>query len=78
LNATEKIITELEARWPRWQCWVVIKVVGGTTWCARPWEDPVPARVLNAGSPAELEEYLTEADAGLPGPSRDQPMPGGL
>jgi hypothetical protein len=59
LTATE-IIRKLEADWPRWQVWVVNRVVGGPVWCARLWDDE--SRVLNAGTPDELVEYLTEQE----------------
>ena len=63
MNATDEIIIGLEARWPRWQVWVVRRVVGPPTWCARTWDDY--SRVLNASSADELERYLKEADSQL-------------
>lgn len=57
--AQREIIIRLEADWPRWQIWVVNRVVGGPVWCARLWDDH--QRLLHAGSPDELEEYLQEA-----------------
>ena len=59
-NPTNAIVARLEEDWPRWQIWVVHKAVGGTTWCARRWDDE--KHVLNAGSPDELVERL-EAEA---------------
>ncbi len=55
-----EIITKLEAEYPLWQVWVVHRVIGGPVWCARRWDDE--KRVLNAGSPEDLAEYL-EAEA---------------
>jgi hypothetical protein len=41
--------------------WTVHRLIGGTTWCARLRDDH--KRVLNAGSPEHLSEYLEdEAD----------------
>jgi hypothetical protein len=59
-NPTDAIIAELEHEWPKWQVWVVQRVVGGPVWCARRWDNE--QHVLNAGSPEELAEYL-EAEA---------------
>jgi hypothetical protein len=58
-NRTDEIVAALECDWPRWQIWVIHKAVGGTIWCARRWD--AEERVLNAGSPDELAEYLAEA-----------------
>jgi len=55
-NPTNAIVARLEADWPRWQIWVVHRVVGGPVWCARRWDDE--RRVLNAGSADELTEML--------------------
>jgi hypothetical protein len=54
-NAINDEIKRLEADWPRWQVWVVHRVVGGPVW-----DDE--KRVLNAYSADELAEYL-EAEA---------------
>lgn len=59
MTGTEAIVAALEADWPRWQVWVVHRVVGGTVWCARRWDDE--RQVLNAASPDELVQYLEEA-----------------
>jgi hypothetical protein len=56
----EAIVARLEADFPDWQCWYVPLALGGTTWCARRWDDE--KRVLNADSPDELVERL-EAEA---------------
>jgi hypothetical protein len=58
-----EIIRKLEADWPRWQVWVVNRVVGGPVWCARRWDDE--RQVLNAGSPEELVGYLKDEAGGL-------------
>ncbi|HUY51692.1 MAG TPA: hypothetical protein VMV92_39325 [Streptosporangiaceae bacterium] len=55
---TNEIIKHLEADWPRWQIWVVHRVVGGPVWCARRWDDE--KQVLNAASARELVEYLEQ------------------
>ena len=57
-NPTDEKIAELERDWPHWQVWVVHRVIGGPVWCARRWDDE--RRVLNAGSPEELMQYLEE------------------
>ena len=57
-NPTNAIVARLEADWPRWQIWTVPSAVGGTTWCARRWDDE--RQVLNADSPEELVELLEE------------------
>jgi hypothetical protein len=62
VTGTEAIVAAMEREWPRWQVWTVHKVVGGTTWCARRWDDET--QVLNAGSADELVERLVEAAAG--------------
>ena len=56
---TNEIISRLEADWPRWQIWIVQRVVGGPVWCARRWDDE--KQLLNAGSAHELVECLEEA-----------------
>jgi hypothetical protein len=61
-NPANKIVAALEREWPRWQCWVVNRVVGGPVWCARRWDDH--GQVLNAGSATELAERLEETAAG--------------
>jgi len=65
VTADDSALAQLQADWPRWQIWVVPRVVSGPVWCARRHEDrdAVPARVLNAGSAAELAEYLEEASS---------------
>lgn len=55
-NPTDETVAALATDWPRWQVWVVHRVVGGPVWCARRWDDE--KRVLNAGSADELVEYL--------------------
>jgi hypothetical protein len=62
-NPTDEIVKRLEVDWPRWQIWVVNRVVGGPVWCARRWDDH--GQVLNAGSADELAECLEEAAAGI-------------
>ena len=64
-NATDEIIKRLEADWPKWQVWVVLRVGGGPVWCARRWDGT--GAVLNAYTPDELTGYLEEAAAqGVP------------
>ncbi len=62
MNQFEAIVAELEREWPDWQFWYVPRAVGGTIWCARRWDGT--GRVLNAGSPAELAEYLAAEETG--------------
>ena len=65
MTATEQALTELKARFGAcWQIWYVPHALdGGLTWCARRW-DADYRHNLHAHTPAELEEYLTEAEAG--------------
>lgn len=58
-NPNESGLAQLSADWPRWQIWIVHRVIGGPVWCARRHDDH--KKVLNAGSAAELAEYLEEA-----------------
>ncbi len=58
-DPTNAIVARLESDWPRWQIWTVRRAVGGTTWCARRWDDE--RQVLNADCPEELVELLEEA-----------------
>lgn len=60
-NANDEMITRLEHEWPRWQVWVVHRAYGGPVWCARRWDGE--GGTLNAHTPAELAEYLGEAEA---------------
>jgi hypothetical protein len=62
MNQFQKIVADLEADWPKWQIWFVPRAVGGTVWCARRWDGQ--GRVLNAGSPDELAEYLAAKGTG--------------
>jgi hypothetical protein len=59
-HPTDQALTALRADWPAWEIWYVPLAVGGMTWCARR-HDP-HRRILNAHSPAELQEHL-EAEA---------------
>jgi hypothetical protein len=59
-NRTNEIVAALERQFPLWQVWVVHRVMGGPVWCARRHDDH--RRILNAHSPAELQDYL-EAEA---------------
>ena len=58
-NPTDAKIAELQANWPRWQFWMVWRVVGGPVWCARRRDDH--KRVINAASAGHLAEYLEDA-----------------
>ena len=64
MTTTEQALAEFKARFgARWQIWYVPHALdGGVTWCARRW-DADYRHNLNAHTPAELEEYLTEAEA---------------
>jgi len=61
-NPTDATVAKLEADWPDWQVWVVFRAIGGTTWCARRWDNE--RQVLNADSPDELVEFLHKAASG--------------
>jgi hypothetical protein len=62
MNQFDALVSQLEASWPKWQVWYVPRAVGGTIWCARRWDGT--GRVLNAGSPDELAEYLAAEETG--------------
>jgi len=55
-NPNDDALARLQADWPNWEVWIVRKVIGGPTWCARRRDDH--KKVLNAGSPEHLAEYL--------------------
>lgn len=57
-NPTDEAVAELERDWPLWQIWVVHRYIGGPVWCARRWDGT--GRVLNAGCPEHLVEYLED------------------
>jgi hypothetical protein len=57
-NRTAEIVVDLEATHPDWQIWVIYKAIGGTTWCARRWDDE--KHVLNADNADELADMLEE------------------
>ncbi len=63
MTSAEEAIAALKARFEaRWQIWYVPHALDGTmTWCARRW-DADYSHNLHAHTPAELEEYLTEAE----------------
>jgi hypothetical protein len=56
MNYFQAITARLESDWPDYQVWYVPKAVGGTTWCARRWDET--GDVIHAGSPEELEALL--------------------
>ena len=64
MTTTEQALAEFKARFgARWQIWYVPHALdGGVTWCARRW-DADYRQNLHAHTPAELEEYLGEAEA---------------
>jgi hypothetical protein len=62
MNHFQATVARLEADFPDWQVWYVPRALGGTTWCARRWDST--GRVLNAGSPDELAEYLAAKGTG--------------
>jgi hypothetical protein len=55
-NPTDEVLARLRADWPQWQIWTVLRVVGGTLWCARRWDGS--GRVLNTDSADELAGRL--------------------
>lgn len=59
-NTPDRAVAALSERWPAWEIWYVPLAVGGMTWCARRHDNH--RRILNAHSPAELQDYL-EAEA---------------
>jgi len=58
-NDNDTVLAQLQSDWPNWQIWIVYRLIGGPTWCARRRDDH--RKVLNAGSPEHLIEYLEEA-----------------
>ena len=52
----DETLARLRADWPQWQMWTVLRVVGGTLWCARRWDGTGP--ILNADSADELVDLL--------------------
>ena len=52
MNHFQAIVARLESDLPDYQVWYVPKAVGGTTWCARRWDET--GDVINADSPDEL------------------------
>ena len=60
-NPTDQTVADLERDWPRWQSWVVHRVIGGPLWCARRWDDE--KRLLHADTPGQLAEYLEDEAA---------------
>jgi hypothetical protein len=63
-NDNDRALAQLQSDWPNWQIWIVHKLIGGPTWCARRRDDH--KRVLNAGSAAELAEYLEDTVSEAP------------
>jgi hypothetical protein len=61
-NPSDPALAGLAREWPNWEVWTVQKVIGGPTWCARRRDDH--KKVLNAGSAAELAEYLEDQVSG--------------
>jgi len=55
-DPADKAAGELAADWPKWQIWVVDRVVGGPLFCARRWDGT--GHNLNGDSAAELAEKL--------------------
>ena len=55
-NPSDPALAQLQADWPNWEVWIVRKVIGGPTWCARRRDDH--KKVLNADSAEHLAEYL--------------------
>jgi hypothetical protein len=75
MNAEQDKVAALELDWPRWQIWVVPRVVGGTVWCAHRWDGT--GHVLNAGSTDRLAEQLVAATTAGPLPGDlDRPKDG--
>ena len=55
-NPTDEMLARLKADWPHWQIWTILRVVGGTMWCARRWDGTGP--ILNADTADELAQFL--------------------
>ena len=57
-STADQAVAALRERWPDWQIWYVPRAIGGLLWCARLHRDH--KTVINAESPDELEEHLTD------------------
>ncbi len=55
-NPNDHALAQLEHDWPRWQIWIVYRVIGGPVWCARKRTDH--RHVINADSAEHLAEEL--------------------
>jgi hypothetical protein len=74
-NPNDRALAQLQADWPRWQIWIVHRVIGGPVWCARLHDDH--KKVINAGSAAHLAEAL-EDTVSEPIPLMDMAMTGAM
>jgi hypothetical protein len=74
-HPNDDALTRLQADWPRWQIWIVYKVIGGPTWCARLHDNH--SKIINADSPAHLAEAL-EDTVSEPIPLMDMAMTGAM
>jgi hypothetical protein len=74
-HPNDDALAQLQADWPRWQIWIVYKVIGGPTWCARLHDDH--QKIINADSPAHLAEAL-EDTVSEPIPLMDMAMTGAM
>jgi hypothetical protein len=63
-NDNDRALAQLQADWPNWEVWIVYRLIGGPAWCARRRDDH--KKVLNAGSAAELAEYLEDTVSEAP------------
>lgn len=66
-------LVALQAKHPEYEIWIVHRLYQSALWCARP--KGAPAATHHAYSDAELDEDLTEAEAGerLPEPTFPSP-----
>jgi hypothetical protein len=77
-NPNDRTLAQLQAYWTRWQIWIVYKLIGGPTWCARLHSDH--KKIINADSAEHLAEYLEDEVSDPAGeiPRLDTPMTGAL
>lgn len=62
LTQQQETVQNIERIFPSHQVWVVNKVVGGPTWCARRWDCEDGRKTINRGSSGDLIEALLEAE----------------
>jgi len=77
-NVNDRALARLQADWPRWEIWIVHRVIGGPVWCARLHDDH--KKIINTDTAEhlaeELEDEVSEPVEEIP--RLDTPMTGDL